>query len=470
MKQTDLKIIARHGARGLTALLLAISLPTQGQELTFDPGRGEQRTLIMPDGEAVSYTAYERLYYVANVEDSAYQFMNVYVPQGATQQTPILMRNYVGGYMAAAAGDPQPSDATGRALKEGYVVAIPGARGRNSTVERQGQTVQTGRAPAGLLDLKAAVRYLRLFDRKMAGSADRIISDGTSAGGAMSALLGATGNHPDYEPLLKAMGAADERDDVFASVCFCPITDLDHADMAYEWLYNCTNNRTRPVTDEQALLSNTLADQYPAYIDSLNLKNPDDGTPLTADKLRSYLKRLVMKSAQRAKNAGADIPDSVGFTFSEPTSFMPPPVNGGDDERLLAVARRLSRNRPPAHMPKREQGEYIVNLDMETYLNYVVTTQPLKTPPAFSMESEAGIIIPLMNPMNYIGDERATVANHWYIRHGARDRDTSLAVPTVLAVKLQNGGKEVDFLLPWNRGHSGDYALDELFDWMNTLR
>ena len=75
-----------------------------------------------------------------------------------------------------------------------------------------------------------------------------------------------------------------------------------------------------------------------------------------------------------------------------------------------------------------------------------------------------------MNPMNYIGDERATVANHWYIRHGARDRDTSLAVSTVLAVKLQNGGKEVDFLLPWNRGHSGDYALDELFDWMNTLR
>ena len=23
----------------------------------------------------------------------------------------------------------------------------------------------------------------------------------------------------------------------FHSVCYCPITDLDHADMAYEWLY-----------------------------------------------------------------------------------------------------------------------------------------------------------------------------------------------------------------------------------------
>lgn len=48
---------------------------------------------------------------------------------------------------------------------------------------------------------------------------------------------------PDYAPLLKAMGATDERDDVFASVCYCPIADLDHADMAYEWLYGNTESR-----------------------------------------------------------------------------------------------------------------------------------------------------------------------------------------------------------------------------------
>ena len=50
----------------------------------------------------------------------------------------------------------------------------------------------------------------------------------------MSALMGATGNNPEYAGMLKAMGAADERDDVFASVCYCPIIDLEHADMAYE--------------------------------------------------------------------------------------------------------------------------------------------------------------------------------------------------------------------------------------------
>ena len=39
------------------------------------------------------------------------------------------------------------------------------------------------------------------------------------------------------------MGATKERDDVFASVCFCPIIDLEHADMAYEWLFRNTDSR-----------------------------------------------------------------------------------------------------------------------------------------------------------------------------------------------------------------------------------
>ena len=64
--------------------------------------------------------------------------------------------------------------------------------------DAKGNKVYTGRAPRGLLDLKAAVRYLRLFDKEMPGDAERIITDGTSAGGAMSSLLGAAGNRPAY--------------------------------------------------------------------------------------------------------------------------------------------------------------------------------------------------------------------------------------------------------------------------------
>lgn len=65
-----------------------------------------------------------------------------------------------------------------------------------------------------------AVRYLRFFDKNMLWDAEYIITDGTSVGGAMSSLLGFIGNNPSYEPMLKAMGVADTRDDVFASVCY----------------------------------------------------------------------------------------------------------------------------------------------------------------------------------------------------------------------------------------------------------
>ena len=63
----------------------------------------------------------------------------------------------------------------------------------------------------------------------------------------------------------------------------------------------------------------------------------------------------------------------------------------------------------------------------------------------------------------------ATTAPHWRIRHGVVDRDTSLAVPVILAAKLENHGFDVDFALPWGQGHGGDYDLDELFAWIDRI-
>ena len=499
------------------------------------------------DGTEVSFTAYERLFYVTNVEDSTYQYLNVYVPDGATQQTPIFLRTYVGGYMASPAAQPQAGDASGRALKEGYVVVIPGTRGRNSAIVadkayakahkgvKKGQTIYTGRAPKAILDLKAAIRYLRHFDKQMPGDAERIITDGTSAGGAMSALMGATGNNPNYDIFLKAMGAADERDDVFASICFCPIIDLDHADMAYEWLYGQTDSR-QALDDTHKGYCKELAALFPAYVNSLNLRKPD-GTPLNADNYLDYIKSELIRAAQIAKNAGADIPDSIGFSFtSEAGGMFAAPINGQvSPSHFHGRDVREGNQTPPPFGGGRGRlrggkrvGEYITDLDMQKYLNYVVSTQPLKGVPAFDSQIEGingasgeneefgdetgnsvnftdftaqknaaskreqsqdnlnfaereqgrtkfnntvltkgiNLKVALMNPMNFIDDPSTTVAPHWYIRHGARDRDTAFPVPLNFATKLQNAGKDVNFLLAWNRPHSGDYALDELFEWI----
>ena len=53
-------------------------------------------------------------------------------------------------------------------------------------------------------------------------------------------------------------------------------------------------------------------------------------TPLTADNYQDYLKSEIIRSAQIAKNAGADIPDSLGFKFtSEAGGMFAAPINGG---------------------------------------------------------------------------------------------------------------------------------------------
>lgn len=450
--------------------------------LRFNPSRkSTEHTLAFLDGRTVKYRAYETIYYVANVADSAYQYLNVYVPESAytnNAKTPILLRTYVGGYFSAKASAPVNTDASGRALLEGYVLVIPGARGWNAKVTKpDASTIYTGRAPAGIVDLKAAVRYLRYNDAVMAGDAERIITDGTSAGGAMSALLGATGNHPAYEPYLQALGAAKGRDDVFATVSFCPIIDLDHADMVYEWLYRGTNAGVRALSTAQAAISDELAVTYPAYQKSLGLKMPN-GSPLIADTYRDYLKSFLIKSAQKAKDAGMDISANTGVKLN--TGFRGSP------------------------------GEFVLDIDLDTYLSYVVGKTPLKTPPAFD---KMGVLSPdatpennvfgdqtgkamnftdfslrkatgnptatvnkavsdrvyLLNPMYFIGDKKAVTTRNWYIRHGAIDRDTGFQISINLYTKLINNGYAVNFALPWNRPHSGDYYLNDVFAWIDTV-
>ena len=76
-------------------------------------------------------------------------------------------------------------------------------------------------------------------------------------------------------------------------------------------------------------------------------------------------------------------------------------------------------------------------------------------------------LIRMMNPVRYIGN--ADTAPYWRIRHGAFDRDTSLAIPVILATLLDNKGYNVDFALPWGLPHSGDYDTEELFRWIDEI-
>ena len=120
------------------------------------------------------------------------------------------------------------------ALATGYVVVEPGCRGRD---QKNSSGEYYGKAPAAIVDLKAALRYVR-YNKNLPGNKDWIISSGGSAGGALSSLVGASGNSSLYDADLTALGAASADDNVFLSACYSPITDLNHADGQYEWMWS----------------------------------------------------------------------------------------------------------------------------------------------------------------------------------------------------------------------------------------
>ena len=83
--------------------------------------------------------------------------------------------------------------------------------------------------------------------------------------------MGATGDSEDYEPYLTAIGAVSGVSDaVTGSMCWCPITELDYADEAYEW--NLGNTRT-DLTEQEQTLSNGMAEAFATYINELGLKD-----------------------------------------------------------------------------------------------------------------------------------------------------------------------------------------------------
>lgn len=501
----------RHLIPTVWSVICALScFGTEHDALRFNPTDFKVDSITTPRGNIVRFKAYEGIYYVRNVEDSTYQQLNIYVPLDikgrADNDIPILMRNNVGGYMASPAGTPSPADATGRALEEGYVLCIPGARGNGSVITKDGQTIYTGTAPNGLLDLKAATRYLHYNDDLIPGNSDRIFTDGTSAGGTMSALQGATGNAPEYESYLTAMGTADASDAVYASICYCPITDLNHADMEYEWLYGRTNTGIRHLDADQIKISDELATLCPDYINSLQLRD-SQGNMINADNYMDDLKTFIMESAQKALEEGCEIPDTIGIIrYAKPRPTLAQrlgagPVNGGAP----------AGNRTPRGMGGMSQyTDYVIDIDWDKYLTYVASQTPLKTPPAFDAygvisdnatpenrvfgnttglsanftdfslrhrtdDATAGLPermrmrVRLMNPMDFIQADNTGIACHWYIRHGAKDRDTSFLVPVNLTTRLNNAGYDVNFALPWNRPHSGDYNLDDLFTWIESV-
>ncbi|MFW1861197.1 subtype B tannase [Acinetobacter baumannii] len=550
-------IIMTFSASGLTACnnesnssTLASTETTESSidsSLKFDASKSQVTTVnLTVDGQAMKVTQY-RIVYVAKpvkmastqatlgggtttISDPyAYQTLIISIPEGKEndQKTAMYLQFNNGGWLASPVKtnineganlvSTNDTDNYGAALKAGYIVVDVGTRGRGI---RSYDGTWAGKAPAVIVDAKAAIRYLRLNDTLLPGSAEKIIITGTSGGGGLISTVAASGNSPDYLSYLAEIGAAGVRgsgtsltstvkDNVFAVVAYCPINNLANADLGYEWQYNASRNDSNTgnlngvsySAGPQLTASKEIAEKFPMYLQTLNLKLPN-GQQLTAENMPDQIKEQIKSEIERQLAKGTPLPN-FGENFVSSKATL---VNDW----------------------LKHDGSKVTEIDYQKFLNYVAANQALKTVVAFdavgvngntaisgetnlfgdsqneynnftqwswdhnsktadgsgqddtglswenylnSNSSTANLLkdqLKMVNPIAYLNTTTDT-APYWYIRHGMLDRDTSFAMQMILYYAVTNDPKvkDTNFKLPYLTGHAGNYDVQEAFKWIN---
>lgn len=307
----------------LCANLLASQAPVLAQEANNQEASSQETTAVGQyslafDNAAWQYDEANDIYwqvgvvYVANPASLDYETLGIYVPGAyleasdngdGTYTASVKSDAQVGQFTAATAPYVLPvntpgynasqaptwlADGIASYTQAGMIYLQPGIRGRDNTIDSQGQEV-VGGAPWGVTDLKAAIRYVRYNKDVLPGDTDKIVSFGHSGGGAQSAILGASGDSTLYNPYLEALGAAMKdkegnpiSDAPYGTMTWSPITSLDYADAAYEWnLGQFADSNTRAEGTFTQALSQDLAKEYANYINQLGLKHEGQALTLT---------------------------------------------------------------------------------------------------------------------------------------------------------------------------------------------
>lgn len=273
----------------LTLCLLFSALP---------PVLAQEETALTFDMSKWQYNAQDGVYwqvgiaYCANPVDLTYETLGIFVPEAymdgtdngdGTYTCTVSVQGEQNGYTAATAPIVMPVETPGyaaMAAPSGYVSGAPAYTDAGFVYLYAGCRGRDAGAPAGVTDLKAAVRFYRSVEELLPGDTGRIFTFGMSGGGAQSALMGATGDSALYDPYLQAIGAVEGYSDaIYGAMCWCPITNLDTADAAYEW--NMGLAREGPDEETQAL-SDALAASYVDTINTLALTDVQ-GNVLTLD-------------------------------------------------------------------------------------------------------------------------------------------------------------------------------------------
>src|SRR5450830_930043 len=406
------------------------------------------------------------------------------------------------------------TDKKGAALARGFVYINMASRSRGAVAPAGVYTdgIYQGKAPAAIVDAKAAVRYLRLNDSLMPGNASRIVVNGTSGGGAQSTQLGATGDSTDYLPYLKAVGAAGIdlngnstalSDKVYAVVAYCPIQDLGSADLinkfvAYQASLGLKNDDGSALTADNMLaaLQSEITKAASAYVKSgkafvaynangsaaangvaggsgtLYYKNDfinvDASGTVTFFNFSNYLKFVAKQARLKALPAFDQLGQTpaLAATATSDTTKAGATIYGnysGGESNLFGTAAQVYSNFTEYAWNNNNGGDAINAAQSDVGLKNTGYTWANNPQQAYLLNQYK-----LINALAYVGKTDG-ITPHWRIRVGARDRDTSFTVAYNLsrALKADTKVKNVDYALFWDQGHAGNYDVQDAFSWID---
>lgn len=450
------------------------------------------------------------LFYCATPAAESYEQMGIFVPgaymdatangdgtytctvnttatvNGYTSATaPIVFPVNTSGYSAQSAPSGYSSTVATYTAK-GFVYLWAGCRGRDHG------------APLGVTDMKAAIRYFRYLkaeQQAVPGNVDLIFTFGHSGGGAQSSLLGASGNSSLYDDYMTAIGAKTGYDDnVCGSMCWCPITNLDQGDAAYEWNMGLTRSNLGSADQN---ISKGLAAEFAEYVNAIGFKHPTSGATLTlsatdngyyqSGSYYEYVMEVINDAVTRYNTyngasvstySTTDATALYSFAAAHKTATKGLGAFDDYDQKGQAENTLFGIAGTAGHFDK-FLAELVQQYASSYYSDF---SADLATSNVDAVGKTVEERLMMYSPLYYLidndtyynggGSGTSTVAKYWRIRTGITQGDAPLCTEIDLALALQNRSDvtSVDFETIWNKGHTeaedSGSASDNFISWV----
>lgn len=160
------------------------------------------------------------------------QRLDIYYPQGEApaEGWPVLIVAHGGGFSRGDKFSNRLNSSSFKGLEHGYAI-IP------ISYRLTGEA----KAPAQILDTKAAIRFLRHNATQLGLNAEKFVAVGYSAGANLAALVATSNDDERFEPLLYDLGAVKTSDSVAAAIGFYGPYNYHSSYAQYAWLTGGNN-------------------------------------------------------------------------------------------------------------------------------------------------------------------------------------------------------------------------------------